>query len=109
MTTARTTGAPTPEDPPRATCPPPAHTTRRALLLAVVSAALGLLATACTLVPNTGPDGDAFYTPPSPLPAGTTGDVVWYHSTSALGAPSSDAWQIMYRSTSATVSPMRRA
>ncbi len=102
MTTARTTGAPTPEDPPRATCPPPAHTTRRALLLAVVSAALGLLATACTLVPNTGPDGDAFYTPPSPLPAGTTGDVVWYHSTSALGAPSSDAWQIMYRSTSAT-------
>jgi len=75
------------------------------LLLAVLFATIGLLGTACTLIPNTGPDGDAFYTPPSPLPAGANGDVVWYHSTTATGAPSSDAWQIMYHSTSALGQP----
>ena len=44
-----------------------------------------------------GPDGVSFYTPPSPLPPGKPGDVIWtrpYRRTD--GAP---AWLMLYRST----------
>lgn len=85
---------------------PPSRSLRTSPRVGLIAAlALGLIATACTLIPNTGPDGDAFYTPPSPLPPGARGDVVWYHSTTATGAPSSNAWQVMYRSTTALGQP----
>lgn len=65
-----------------------------------VIASLGLAAGA-SAAPVAGPSGDAFYTPPSPLPAGTNGDLIWYRSTTVNlpGAPTSKAWTVLYRST----------
>jgi hypothetical protein len=51
------------------------------------------------------PDGGGFYEPPSPLPQGKPGDVIWYRpakATTPLGAQSLasvDAWQVLYLST----------
>lgn len=71
----------------------------------VVATVVGvtLTATANAAPPPQGPAGEAFYTPPSPLPAGADGDVIWwrplpddiintgylllYRSRTALGAP----------------------
>ena len=50
------------------------------------------------------PSGDGFYTPPSPLPAGTHGDIVWCRPASSP-VSGSQAWQILYRSTAADGSP----
>ena len=54
------------------------------------------------------PSGDAFYVPPSPLPAGDAGTVIWYREStfstdSATRAPAADvlAFQILYVSTGA--------
>ncbi|MCP2339128.1 lipase family protein [Actinomadura rupiterrae] len=48
-----------------------------------------------------GPPGDAFYTPPSPVPAGQPGDVIRARPAKA-GPPTArslaDAWQVMYLS-----------
>lgn len=55
-----------------------------------------------------GPAGDAFYTPPSPLPAGGQGDLVSYRATTVslgAGAPGVRAWRVMYRSTDAKGAP----
>ncbi|MFD0684243.1 lipase family protein [Actinomadura fibrosa] len=56
-----------------------------------------------------GPAGDAFYTPPSPLPAGAPGDVIRARPAKA-GPPSAralaDAWQVMYLSTNALGKPV---
>jgi predicted esterase len=50
------------------------------------------------------PSGDAFYTPPSPLPSGSPGDIIWYRaSTSPVAGV--DAWQILYLSTNAAGAP----
>lgn len=69
-------------------------------------AALGL-ATGAAAAPVAGPAGDAFYTPPSPLPAGTNGDLIWYRSTAVNlpGAPASRAWTVLYRSTDSKGAP----
>ena len=51
-----------------------------------------------------GPSGSAFYTPPSPLPSGGHGDLIWYRPSSVslgTGAPSVDAWDILYHTTDA--------
>lgn len=54
------------------------------------------------------PPGDAFYTPPDPLPAGAPGDVIRYRPSKA-GPPTArrlaDAWQVMYLSTDALGRP----
>jgi len=42
------------------------------------------------------PDGDAFYTPPDPLPEGDTGDLIW--ATEVEAPAGSRAWRILYRS-----------
>ncbi|MDL4818434.1 lipase family protein [Actinomadura opuntiae] len=56
-----------------------------------------------------GPAGDAFYTPPSPLPAGKPGDVIRARPAKA-GPPAAralaDAWQVMYLSTNALGKPV---
>jgi hypothetical protein len=70
------------------------------LLFAGVFAAPGV-ARADTLP---APSGDAFYTPPSPLPSGSPGDIIWYRaSTSPVAGV--DAWQILYLSTTANGAP----
>ena len=55
---------------------------------------------------NTAPSGDAFYTPPSPLPAGPHGDIIWCRPV-ASPVSGSSAWQILYLST--TVAGKRTA
>jgi pimeloyl-ACP methyl ester carboxylesterase len=52
------------------------------------------------------PADEAFFTPPSPLPAGAPGDVIRFRRTQAgaLGT-TVDAWQVMYHSTDALGRP----
>jgi pimeloyl-ACP methyl ester carboxylesterase len=49
---------------------------------------------------RTGPSGDAFYTPPSPLPGKTHGDLIW--ARKATGEPAlksaGKSWIVLYRS-----------
>lgn len=47
------------------------------------------------------PAGDAFYDPPSPLPAGQPGDIIWSRTVTSPVA-STDAWQILYLSSTVT-------
>lgn len=52
--------------------------------------------------PVEGPSGAAFYTPPSPTPAGSAGELVWYRPTTAnlnVTLPSNKAWTALYQST----------
>jgi hypothetical protein len=68
---------------------------------------LGLLVALCALVAAapasalTAPAGDAFYTPPNPLPAGSAGDVIWSRTSPSSVASGSNAtaYKILYRST----------
>jgi len=57
---------------------------------------------AATVLPA--PSGDAFYDPPSPLPSGSPGDLIWYR-TSASPVSGASAWQILYLSTTAQGAP----
>jgi pimeloyl-ACP methyl ester carboxylesterase len=50
------------------------------------------------------PSGDAFYTPPSPLPSGSPGDVIWYR-TATSPVSGADSWQILYLTTNANGTP----
>lgn len=51
-----------------------------------------------------GPSGAAFYNPPSPLPKGKPGDLIW---AVRIGAPKgAQAWKILYRSTLSTGKPV---
>jgi pimeloyl-ACP methyl ester carboxylesterase len=67
----------------------------------VVTAAVALVAVpaASAKVP-TGPSGDAFYTPPEPLAAGTHGDLIWARTlTGAAVAPGASSTKVvLYRS-----------
>src|SRR5271163_1309146 len=52
--------------------------------------------------PVEGPAGSAFYTPPSPTPAGAVGELVWYRPASIdlnVTLPSVKAWTVLYQST----------
>jgi len=74
--------------------------------LSVCIALLALLlgATSALAAPTVGPSGSAFYTPPSPLPSGGNGSLIWYRPvTVALGAgaPSATAWDVLYHTTDA--------
>jgi hypothetical protein len=50
------------------------------------------------------PGGDAFYTPPSPLPSGAPGDIIWCRPVTSPTA-GSQAWQILYRSSDVNGQP----
>jgi hypothetical protein len=50
------------------------------------------------------PSGDAFYTPPNPLPPGRPGDIIWYRSVPSPTLAST-AWQVLYLSTTAQGQP----
>ena len=70
---------------------------RSRLVRAVIASMFLLAVTACgssserttsqgtTTVPTGGPEGDEFYVPPTPLPAGSDGDVIW--SRPIVGIP----------------------
>ncbi|PWW60351.1 secretory lipase [Actinokineospora spheciospongiae] len=51
-----------------------------------------------------GPIGDAFYTPPNPLPPGNNGDVIWWREIP--GKAGAKAYLVLYRSESATGQPI---
>jgi hypothetical protein len=84
-------------------------------LLRAIPAALGLAlagalapaipAAAASAAPAasalTAPAGDAFYDPPSPLPDGAPGDIIWSRTATSPVA-GTDAWQILYLSTTVT-------
>lgn len=76
---------------------------RAALALAFLSALV--MAPTALAGPVEGPSGEAFYTPPSSLPEGGPGTLVWYRPTTVnLGVtlPSVNAWDVMYKSTNET-------
>lgn len=51
------------------------------------------------------PDGDAFYTPPTPIPGDAPGDLIWARPYD--GAPAdSVGWQVLYRSESVAGDPI---
>ena len=77
--------------------------------LMVLSLGFASAASAATQAPAAtnvlpAPSGDAFYTPPSPLPSGSPGDIIWDRPATS---PVSDAsaWQILYLSTTAQGAP----
>jgi len=75
------------------------------LLLSVVLTVLATVAVSATAsaAPVLGPAGSAFYTPPSPLPGGAHGDLIWYRPTTVelgLSAPLVNAWLVLYQSQS---------
>ena len=75
------------------------------VLLAVALTLLSTVAaSAATADPPRGPDGDAFYTPPSPLPAGADGDVVWWRPLPDQSGVK--GYLVLYRSESATDQPI---
>ncbi len=73
---------------------------RAALALSILVALIA--APAATAAPVEGPAGSAFYTPPSPTPTGTAGELVWYRPASVnlnVTLPSNKAWTVLYQST----------
>jgi Secretory lipase len=60
-----------------------------------------MMASGASASPVVGPSGSAFYTPPSPLPAGGPGNLIWYRPTSVnlnVTLPSVNAWDVLYQS-----------
>jgi pimeloyl-ACP methyl ester carboxylesterase len=82
----------------------PMSTLRRAVL-GVVLALCALTAAAPANAALNGPAGNAFYTPPSPLPPGSAGDVIWARTAPSIDA-SSNAYKILYRSTDVAGAPI---
>jgi Secretory lipase len=60
------------------------------------------MASVASATPVEGPSGSAFYTPPSPTPAGSTGELVWYRPATVnldVTLPAIKAWSVLYQST----------
>lgn len=70
----------------------------------LAATALTTSAAATPAEPPRGPDGDAFYVPPNPLPPGAGGDVIWWREVSAT--PLSTTYLVLYHSESATGNPI---
>ncbi len=77
-----------------------------AAVLAAIVCCVGV-ATAIA-APTIGPSDNSFYTPPSPLPSGPPGTLIWYRPTTVdLGPamPSVQAWNVLYLSTDVNGNP----
>jgi hypothetical protein len=75
------------------------------VLLAVLVTLLSTVSASATAAdPPHGPAGDAFYTPPSPLPDGDDGDVVWWRPLPDQSG--AKGYLVLYRSRSATDTPI---
>src|SRR5271163_555888 len=78
---------------------------RKSPLWAVLALAVFLSLTAvstASATPVVGPEGSAFYTPPSSEPAGTTGELIWYRPATIdlkVTLPNNKAWTVLYQST----------
>jgi len=65
----------------------------------IVVAAILFGSAAALASPTLGPSGSAFYSPPSPLPSGGPGALIWYRPATlelGSGAPSVNAWDVLY-------------
>jgi hypothetical protein len=74
---------------------------RRALFALLLLAVLSVSASAASAAPTEGPSGSAFYTPPSPLPAGAHGELIWYRPAKInlnVTLPEVSAWTVLYKS-----------
>lgn len=71
--------------------------TLRRALIGVAAAAVCACPTSASAALN-GPAGNAFYTPPNPLPAGSAGDIIWARTAPSIDA-NATAYKILYRST----------
>ncbi len=72
----------------------------RALALSVF--AILVMASSAWASPVVGPEGSAFYTPPTAEPAGKAGELVWYRSAKInlkVTLPANKAWTVLYQST----------
>jgi Secretory lipase len=70
-------------------------------LLALALAAL-LTAASASASPVIGPEGSAFYTPPTSSPKGSAGELVWYRPATLnlkVPLPGNKAWTVLYQST----------
>ena len=82
----------------------------RAVLALTALAVLAVLsaASAASATPVVGPEGSAFYTPPSVEPAGSAGELIWYRPATIdlkVTLPSNKAWTVLYQSTGQTGKP----
>jgi len=77
--------------------------TRRSLTaLALALLVLLGVASAASAQPVVGPAGLAFYAPPTTLPAGGPGTLIWYRPTTLnlnVTLPAVNAWDVLYKST----------
>jgi len=76
------------------------HLARAVLALSILAALV--LPSGASAAPTEGPSGLAFYTPPSPAPAGGAGELTWYRPTTInlnVSLPSIKAWTVLYQST----------
>src|SRR5271168_562495 len=77
-----------------------------AVLIALFVGGLG--ASSALAAPTVGPSDQSFYTPPSPLPSGSPGTLIWYRPTTVnLGssAPAVTAYDVLYLSTDEVGNP----
>jgi hypothetical protein len=78
---------------------------RKGLACAVFALSLllvSLTAAAASASPVVGPEGSAFYTPPSTSPTGSAGELIWYRPASInlkVALPENKAWTVLYQST----------
>jgi hypothetical protein len=83
---------------------------RKGLACAALTCALALgvpllTVSSASAAPEEGPAGEAFYTTPSPLPAGGPGTLVRFRPTTInlnVEIPSVNAWDVLYKSTNQT-------
>ncbi len=75
---------------------------RATLALSLLVVFVTAMTAAASATPVRGPEGSAFYTPPSPTPAGSAGELVWYRPTTVnlnVTLPANKAWTVLYQST----------
>jgi pimeloyl-ACP methyl ester carboxylesterase len=70
-------------------------------ILALALLSIFAAVSTASAAPVLGPEGSAFYTPPSPLPAGGHGELVWYRPAKLnlnVTLPEVSAWTVLYKS-----------
>src|SRR5271165_1507448 len=75
---------------------------RAVFALSLIVVLVAAMASAASATPVLGPEGSAFYTPPSPTPAGSSGELVWYRPATIdmkVPLPANKAWTVLYQST----------
>jgi pimeloyl-ACP methyl ester carboxylesterase len=71
-------------------------------VLTLTAFAVLAMASVASATPVEGPEGSAFYTPPTKVPTGSAGELIWYRPTTVnlnVALPSNKAWSVLYQST----------